>query len=52
MHGWDKIYNILIRERGGNARFRCEDDIKLDLKKAGCDNVNWIQMAGIRGRLL
>jgi hypothetical protein len=45
MHGWGKIHNILIRKPGGKSGFRCEDDIRLDLKEAGCDNVNWIHMA-------
>jgi hypothetical protein len=29
----------------GRPRYRCEDNIKMDLRERGIDGANWIQMA-------
>jgi hypothetical protein len=31
--------------RGRESRLGCEDNIKMDLRKIGCEGVNWIHLA-------
>jgi hypothetical protein len=35
----------------GRPRLRWEDNIKMDLKKLGCGDMDWIKVAPDRGRL-
>jgi hypothetical protein len=34
------------------SRCRWEDNIKIDLKKTGCENMNWIHLAHDRAQVL
>jgi hypothetical protein len=49
------IYRVLVgRPEGkrpvGRPRYRCEDNIKMDLREMGIDGTNWIRLAQYRVR--
>jgi hypothetical protein len=50
-----EAYRILIgkperRKPLGRPRRRWEDNIKMDVREAGCGGINWIDLAQDRGR--
>jgi hypothetical protein len=50
-----KVYRVLVGKLEGKrplerARCRWEDEIRMDLRKIGWGNVEWIQLAQDRGR--
>jgi hypothetical protein len=50
------VYRILVRKPEGKRpigrpRRRWEDNITMDLQKAGCEDMNWIELAQDRDRL-
>ena len=49
------MYRVLMgRPEGkrllGRPRPRCEDNIKMDLQKVGCGDMDWIELDHDRGR--
>jgi hypothetical protein len=43
------VYKIFVKKSEGGSlgrpRCRWDDNIKMDLKEIGCENVNWIYLA-------
>ena len=44
------VYRVLVgKPEGkrplGRSRRRCEDNIKMDLQKVGCEGMDWIELA-------
>jgi hypothetical protein len=47
---WVLVGNPEVRRLLGRPRRRREDDIKIDLKEAGCGYVDWVEVAQDRDR--
>jgi hypothetical protein len=49
-HNISRIFNSNLNIDGiGSCRHRWEDNIKMDPKEIGCEELNWIHVAQVRG---